>query len=80
MDSDAQPARDSHRCATARRSALSATRDAGGFSHAPGLGSPAAALLDIKLPTHCVFQRKAATDSKGRRAGFQLKAATAEVV
>ena len=28
----------------------------------------------------CVFQRKAATDSKGRRAGFQLKAATAEVV
>jgi hypothetical protein len=31
-------------------------------------------------PELCVFQRKAATDSKGRRAGFQLKAATAEVV
>ena len=33
-----------------------------------------------ELVFDCVFQRKAATDSKGRRAGFQLKAATAEVV
>jgi hypothetical protein len=32
------------------------------------------------LAAGCVFQRKAATDSKGRRAGFQLKAATTEVV
>jgi len=29
--------------------------------------------------TGCVFQRKAATDSNRWRAGFQLKAATAEV-
>ena len=57
VDSMHSPPRTAIRCATVRRSALSATRDAGGSSHAPGLGSPAAALLDSSSH-HCGFHAK----------------------